>query len=328
MTQLGYGYEGGKQYELYYRHSNRVPIGGLLNGGLAGVAVGAVIAAVYAYAIIYIPFIYVRFIGCLVFGFVLGGVPTWVMREFKVRSVPVVLAAVGVIALVAYYFHWAVWLYAVLNRHENQVEFLPILTNPAGMLRVIGLVLEKGTWGMSSHSDQVTGVFLGLIWLVEAAAIFGVAFVVARHVQTDVPFCESCNAWCGPGVKVRSMPWGDAEELKRRMENKDWAYFDMVGDRDESAGSWFAVIHHGCSFCNRLHTLSAKSYAVTIDGKGQTTVNEKYIVRKLLVTQEDIEFVCRPRGAVEADGLDATAAPTEEPTGEGVAPDENLSAGE
>src|SRR6185312_13520042 len=122
--------------------------------------------------------------------------PARVMRHFKVRSVPVVLAAVGVIALVAYYFHWLVWLYVILNRREHHASFLAILTNPAGVVRVISIIYEKGTWGMTSNSDPTSGLFLGLVWLVEAAGIFGIAFTVARRVQTDTPFCESCDAWC------------------------------------------------------------------------------------------------------------------------------------
>ena len=136
MTQsLSYGTEGNRAYSLYYRHSNRVGPAGLVLGGAAGLAVGLVAAVIYAYSIIYIPIVYARIACVLGFGAVLGYLPARIMRWGKVRSVPVVLTVVGIVAAAAYCFQWIVWIYAQLNRGPNGVSFDLLLTHPLAVLR-------------------------------------------------------------------------------------------------------------------------------------------------------------------------------------------------
>jgi hypothetical protein len=78
-------YPVGDKSQFYYRHSGRAPLGSLILALMVGVAFAIPAAIAYAAADIYIPFIYARCLLCVALGFVIGVIPTIVMRWGKVR---------------------------------------------------------------------------------------------------------------------------------------------------------------------------------------------------------------------------------------------------
>ena len=302
MTQpLAYGMEGNRNYGLYYKHSNRVPLPGLLLGGLAGIVAGLLAATIYAYLIAYIPIIYANLLCVFAFGYALGFVPAKLMRWGKVRSLPVVLTVVAVVTAIAYCFHWIVWIHVLLNRGENSFEFTKLLTHPAGVLAVIGTVYENGTWGMghgyssssngASEQQMVNGVFLGIVWVAELVGIYWFAFLIAGKSQAEAPYCETCDAWCPTGVQIRSLAVTAKAQLKQNMEARNWADFDQIGASKSGIAHWHAIFHHGCPTCGQLNTLTAKSFITTRDKKGKLSTKEQILVNKLLATPQDVDAV-------------------------------------
>ena len=150
------------------------------------------------------------------------------------------------------------------------------------------MVYHHGTWGMSSGETD-SGIFLGLVWVVEAGAIFWMAMLVAYFSQTAAPFCEACNAWCTGGMPIRSLGVCGGDTLKEHMEAKDWAFFDQLG----SPGSqrWILINHHGCPSCGKFHTLSAEAVGISRDSRGRETVKKQTLVNNLLVGPEDLEII-------------------------------------
>ena len=113
-STLQYGMGGERPYGLYYRHSGHTPVASLLLAGALGIVAGVVLAVVYAYLIEVVPFIKLRFLATMGFGAGVGALTAAIAKAGKVRSTAVVLALVGVVTLVAYYFAWVFWLKLVL----------------------------------------------------------------------------------------------------------------------------------------------------------------------------------------------------------------------
>ncbi|HEX4794350.1 MAG TPA: hypothetical protein VH370_11190 [Humisphaera sp.] len=289
MSTVSYfGPSGAGQQELYYRYPTRVPPLAVINALIVGLGVGAVAAAVYAYSIAYIPIIYLNLILVGLFGAALGFVPAYAMRKGKVTSVSAMVGVAMIVTAVCYYLHWVVWLVAI-SHQRFPLGFL--LAHPRAVVELLKLVNETGIWSMSKGETPVSGIALDVVWLVEAAGIFACAWLVAVAQRGETPFCETCSAWCPVGTKIRRIQAGDTEDLRRRLEARDWSYLDAQGPSPEGANRWFAIFHHACPQCGQLHTISAKDIVVGQDKRGNVKTISKTIVDKLLVDPREVEVI-------------------------------------
>jgi hypothetical protein len=197
---------------------------------------------------------------------------------------------------------------------HQRVHLVPLATHPDRLYRVIGFVNRRGTWAMSKGDKPMHGIALSVVWAIEALGIFGCAFIAALGPRSDTPFCDACGKWCSAGKKIRTMKIGDAEEMRRHVERRDWAYLNTIGDSPDGATQWFSLFHHHCPGCNNLHTLTLKSTVVTRDAKGNVQSKAKVLVDRLLVSPQDIERIQSrpPAPAVQpppVPGVNPTAPP-------------------
>ncbi|MEK6285799.1 MAG: hypothetical protein AABO57_08670 [Acidobacteriota bacterium] len=78
----------------------------------------------------------------------------------------------------------------------------------------------------------------------------------------------------------------DADELKRRLESKDFAYLATLGPRSPNDVEWFRIDLDRCQGCENTTTLTAKSVdRVGEKGRG----SEKTVIENLLVSQDEVD---------------------------------------
>jgi hypothetical protein len=173
---------------------------------------------------------------------------------------------------------------------------------------LIGAVYENGTWAASRSDTEATkGVMLGIVWLIEAASIFGCAFLVAVPMVRAQMFCERCNRWCGKPAALRAVAPQDPGALRKAMEARDWAHVAALPPGGPP--HYFTLELHGCSACNNLYALSVRETKQTIDKKGRVTgTNNKLLIDKLVVLREEAEWLRNP-GAPPAEGTSAEPVP-------------------
>jgi hypothetical protein len=299
-TQLQYGMGGERSYSLYYQHSGKTPIISILLAGLAGVAAGIVLAFVYAYVDAWCPYAKGRALAALGFGLGVGGATAAIAKGGKVRSLAVVLALVGAATLVAYYFSWIFWIEAVLQRFaEGKSARLPtyaqLIFSPPALFRLIKLFNANGYWSMSSTgNDAPTGIGLTVLWIAEAACIFGTAFTVAYATARSAMFCEACNRWCNKMVTLRSIPAGDAAQTRAALEAHDFSSLEPGGAGINPARFWSLDYEH-CHFCNKLHALTIRDHKLTIDKKKRIKGQKvKTLIDRLLVDPDEIKAIRYP----------------------------------
>jgi hypothetical protein len=301
-TQLQYGMGGERPYSLYYQHSGKTPIASIFLAGLAGVAAGIVLAFAYAYVDAWCPYAKIRVFAALLFGVGVGGATAAIAKAGKVRSLAVVLALVGTATFVAYYFSWVFWIEAALERFVDNTSRLPsysrLILNPLALFRYIQLFNANGYWSMSSSgTDAPSGVFLTLIWIGEAAAIFGGAFTVAYATARSNMFCESCNRWCNKAVTLRHVPVGEAAQARQALEAHDFAYLDSRGPNTNPAHFWSLDYEH-CHFCNKLHALTIHDNKLNMDKKRNVKGKKiKTVIDRLLVEPDEIKAIRYPTPA-------------------------------
>jgi hypothetical protein len=275
----------------YYKHSGKFAPGGLLAGLVGGILAGAILAAAYAYLELYIPLAgVITFILTAGFGGLLGLVLGALMKWGKVRSAPATMLVSLIVAAVSFYISWGVWLYAALRRADvEQADVLAILLNPGAMWELAGEINKVGAWTIRSWTP--TGGILWGFWGLEALIIFAMTLLLAKVVIEGDPFCEHCGKWCEEAKGVLRVPMADPDEMKQRMEMKDFSYLEKLaaGKMDPSASMSLDV--HTCPNCRNTNTLTVKSTTVTADNKGKESKEEKEILDKLVLTPSDAETI-------------------------------------
>ena len=292
MSQpLSYGIGDDRLYRRYYRHSNNLSLSALVIYGTSGILIALVLAAIYAYALVHVPSVYLRLAGAVVFALALSIFVAAFVQEAKIRSRPLFFGSVIAFTLLSYAFHWIVWVYVFLSYHRSGVHFLPILLNPVRVIQIIVLTYRFGAW--SFHGNMLAGPALGIAWLAEAAIIIGVPIAAARRLKLPNPFCDNCNIKCPDGPRLRKLENTDLNMLRQRMEAGDWAYLDQLQTPSEHAAAYISLIHHACPRCGKLNTLTANLILSTINSHGRRVVIVRPVVDKLMVTREDIEAIRR-----------------------------------
>jgi len=279
---------------LYYKPSNKMPIGGVLLFLLGGVLTSAVLALVYIYAIWYIPFVYINFFLCVGFGLVLGGVLMMLARAGKLRSPIGVSMLALLVGLVAVYLEWSVYLTLLFNSETtgtgrdadtstsfSAALFADVLMHPGAMWEAIGKINETGTWSLKGATPS--GIFLGIIWVIELGIILGGAYLLARSQATE-PFSEVANEWADEETLPHPIGFAhDAAQTRTALETGQ--YHALTPHVAQSDIDPFArlKLHRAPNDINCQY-LTLENVTTKVDDKGKATQSTDTVVQYLAIS--------------------------------------------
>ena len=267
---------------MYYKHSGRFSLWGLIVAAVTGSAGALVLAYLYAHGLILIPEVKLAAISTLAFGGLIGVAAGYGAIWGKVRNAPVTLAVTGAISALGLYLSWAVWVPAVLeSQHVKNLTWTRLAQHPRAMWELICLINQYGTWGMSSDSATTGGALWG-IWILEAVSVIGMALFASYAVLNHRPFCESCERWCTRGAKMVLAAPADMAQLKLQLEANDLRALENLGAGNKAIDHLVAVLDT-CEQCRQFQTMSLTHVTIQRSKTGRANINHKTIVKHLLI---------------------------------------------
>jgi hypothetical protein len=294
----------------YYRHSGRFAAGGVAVALGVGGVIGVVLGVVYAYVDLYIPIGgWVTFLITGGTGFLMGWIVSKLLKSGKIRNMAVAMLIAAVVSGVLYVASWEAWLYALLQRANQPVSPLDLLTHPGAALELIGEINASGAWTFDNMTP--TGIWLGLLWLAEAAALIGIPLKFAWRAVQAAPFCEKCDKWCGTQDLVNLKP-GDKEALRGKLEARDFGALAALGKAQASAMHFWHAYFQGCADCDTTQTLCVDDHTLSVDKKGHLQTKKTPLIVRLMLSPEDTVAV--------ATAVAALTVPAPEVAPEGEAP--------
>ena len=142
----------------------------MLVGG--GVAFG--VAFVYAYAIRYIPWVYLNVIATGIYAFLVGAAAGLVGRWMGVGTGLSSFFAGLFNIVAAVYFGWVAYIYVITEQK--------LLTLDVGnIFRIMGVIAEKGSWSIFGWTPK--GGALYTVWVLEAVIILLIGWGVLLAAQ-------------------------------------------------------------------------------------------------------------------------------------------------
>ncbi len=245
---------------------------GIALGAATGLILGALLASVYAGAQALTPWVELRWMFPLLFGGVLGRAAPAVMRRSSAHHPKAAVFIVCLSVTVAYGLHWVFWIPELPGRGE-----MPLLWSPADLFGQIAIAYREGTWAIGTV--PVSGWPLGLLWVLEAATIFGAAFWTLHHALTQQVYCEACGCFCEPlaPVAVQGSP-----ELESAARQQNWQA--LAQPKPDGAPRFVELVVHQCGRCNTFATLTLKRVRMLLGAvpHKRTTVDRRTISGKEL----------------------------------------------
>jgi hypothetical protein len=267
---------------MYYQHSGRFSIGGLVVGLVIGAAAGFLLAYAYGNGLILIPEAHLAAFATLAFGGFVGAATGYGLVWGQVRNTRLTVAVAAVTSTVALYLSWAIWIAAALKRGGGKpISWAKLTQHPAAIWSLMKWINHYGTWSLDNGS-ATTGWSLWLIWALEAVLVVGLAVAAGVAILRQRPFCETCGRWCPQSVKLFLAPLPDVQPLKLQLETGDLRSLESLGP-GQKAGDHLIVCLHGCDHCNQFHTLTVTQVSIRRRKFGNPNVSSKVIVRQLIV---------------------------------------------
>lgn len=269
-----------------YVHSGAAPSLGILMSLGAGLAAAAGLGIAYGYLMFWIPFVYLNFLMTIFFGIIIGYIVFAAGKAGKVRN-SALIGVVGLVCAIAgLYFAWAGYIGGLVNKSGEDAPF--VVLNPAAILDVGGLLLEKGAWTLFGGTP--TGTILFILWLLEALIIVGAGGLIAWSSIGELPFCEGCDAWTEVRKGFKKL---DPQVMQGAIEKL--AGGDVSGLREIPAskpGSGFVRVDLAtCKTCQASTFVSLVVVQMKME-KGEVKEEEAdTLVKNLQISAEEYEHV-------------------------------------
>jgi hypothetical protein len=268
---------------LYYRHSGRIGVLGLLLMPTISVATAALLGVVYGYGLYYIPSVYLSAVLCALFGGVVGWTVGLGAIAGKVRNTWVVAAFGFAAGVFAEYAGWVSWIHAVTGGETSLDPFV--------LWTVAEKIAVNGAWSVFGVTP--TGWALYGVWALEASVIIGAATLCAAGQGLSVPFCEKCHVWTQKhsGKLARLAEAADPSDLRLQLEQGNTSALADLGKAMLAASAYTALELAACPRCRQLNVLTVKAVTVTKDAKGGESQSEATIVDGLLLDATAVSVI-------------------------------------
>lgn len=268
-----------------YRHSGKFGAHGPLLALAFAMVAGFPLGYAYAYLTQWIPFIYFNVIATFGYGVVFGVVCGKLMKYALVRNNAIALLTGFAAGLIVLYLAW--------NGHVHSTfQDAPIFCSPREIYYAAQQLYEHGSWGL--HSDApLTGVLLGIVWLVEAGIIVGFCTLVSYNVVAEVPFCETTGCWLDQTKRIDTLaPFTDSAQLAA-FKAGDLGPLTQAQPRPENAGKWTRILLKHSPRCQIFHTVRLQHITLEFDKKGKAKTQAKNLTGDLILPADMLGLITK-----------------------------------
>ena len=304
---------------------------------IVGLVVAVALAFVYQLLLDLIPFIYISFLVTMGLGFAIGIGGAMIVSAGKVRNV-MLAGMIGALMMLTalsakYYFQYQNILATVVEDEMKQLEIPPgqqaefqkAVAQELTFVKHLQLRADIG-WQIGRGGGMpIQGIFVYLIWLIEAGIIgfYGVKLASSRARE---PYSEKLDAWASEAEQVMTLPVTNAEMVSkiRAATSLEDLLTLPIPDTDES--HQFAVYTVNSIEGVELEDayLSVDLVTLSINSKGEQEKQEESLVRYAVLSSQQRHQLVENSSLLQEALHDFRQAKLEEMLGEEEEDSENI----
>jgi hypothetical protein len=277
-----------------YIHSGKAPLTGLMLAMLAGLATAIVLGVAYAFAVVYIPILYLNMLLSMGFGAAIGGAVGYAAKLGHVRSrlMPAMVAVVC--GLVGLYIAWGAD--ALARRGPPQNGDAIDAFRPEMIQVHIEDFYKNGFWAIghrvgNNNQQPVTGIVLVVVWLAEAGIIVGVAAFVAWVTLGNLVYCEHCENWARSQKDVKRLTLSVPDGVIAKVAAGDLSPLDAWPMANPADQFFIRLNLDFCDGCEKSNYLTMERVVTQLDKKGKPQQVVTPIVKRMPIDAVDVPRV-------------------------------------
>lgn len=253
-------------------------------------AVVAALGWVDAFLLSWVPFILLDLLIVLGFAAGIAYATSFALQLGKCRNTAIGMG-IGLLAGVAGVASGHYWAYAMATAGAPQPvpfgDYLEFRTTT-------GWTIGKGGGGI-----PITGVFVYLVWLIEAVIIVAGGWL-GGAMGAMTPYCEACSIWATKKRDVFSVP-GLSEASIARLKQAPDVEALLMPELAEIAPSSTKVIYtvQACPACEKTGFVSLSHKSVTQVSKKKTEAKTVELLKHVTLRPEHLEAMRQLRRDVE-----------------------------
>jgi len=250
----------------------------------AGVGIGLALAVVamfpisfiYAYAVRYIPFVYINFL--ISFGAVFAVAGVYVFGESlgRNRNRAASLLAMLLAGVLTLFVFWVTFLYVI---SERKLEYLKMLTDPGYVVDLIKELVKVGWFTLKRN--QVKGTAYGVMLAIEAVAYLGIFVFAWWTFLKERVFCEKCQKWVERERVAMFFDLAPLEGIVAALAAGSDAWVDQLQLANSTPSLQIELA--SCAGCHELHVVNLIHTQDVVDKDGNPSTEEKNLLENLLI---------------------------------------------
>lgn len=251
-------------------------------------------AWVYQFLMDLNPFFSFNYLITVGFAFLLARVARFLVQTGKCRNTVVALAAAllmgGVTAGATHYFAYLSFRGQAAEAAQVQgpdAKEAVAKGEPIGFTQYIDQRVETG-WTMGKNPQKpipVTGIFVWLLWGIEALTLMGGAAYGAVKATKD-PFCDVCGEWAQQQQEVSflapSLQAIDEVASAQSIAALLAVELDSTGDHADA----LLFKPSSCPSCSASHFLDIQHRQITFDRDGNDVIKDVDLLTRVALTPE------------------------------------------
>jgi hypothetical protein len=246
----------------------------------------------YSYSLLWLPFVHLNFILTIVYGVLTGITIGFALKRCRVWRMGMVGLGGFLAGLVADHLSWVVWLQSYSHWSGGWTSLFSLLFSPLRVWNRLQFLSQSGSWALGGYVAK--GWVLWLVWSLEGILITALSFLSAGIYLAGSKACEVCASEMTDqrGVADLRSQGRDPEELKRRLEARDFAFLKALGAARNSPQSLWLSLRR-CTGCRERNTLEASIVTKAVDPQGITSYKFTTLVSSLPMTSAECDEIER-----------------------------------
>lgn len=252
---------------------------------VAAAAVAFPLGFAYAYLDKWLPFVLLRILVTFGYGFVFGMLATWLLKRGRVRNNAVALLGGTIVGLIALYFQWNGYVHML-------TEGAPPLLSLDMLWQIMQVLLKQGTWSLKGGSN-ITGVMLGIVWLVEAGIIVGFSSLAPFGTIAATPYCETTHCWLDEERKIDALEAFTDPTQIAALQRDDLAPLLQAKPRLPGSATFARITLKHSPKCKIFNTLRLDNITTVIDKEDNPKETTTQLLRDLVLPASMFELITK-----------------------------------
>ena len=239
---------------------------------VVGILAGLVCGSAYAYVTVYSPIGgWISIIFVVGYAFAVGLATAMAIKASKCRNTTLAGILALFVGLFALYSAWIFFLFVLLRQGGVPIQWsdVPTMFFSAEANWDAVLAINNNGW-FEMAGGTPSGIFLWVLWLIEAAIIVGMITSFGFGAVAQEVFCERCHCWIEDGPTLHLAAPERMETLQRLGSGhlEDLYQLDLVAFDEYPR---MQVETKNCQECQNTATCRIKAVSLEIDKDGKSS---------------------------------------------------------